>query len=253
MTGDTHCRVAKLALARLVTEERSILDPRWDAIEAGATLSDHFRVMWEPAEPGDDKKQLVHRCYVDSADPKDHGCVTRALDHAEGSIAFIEDYLSGALDDAYTEVEFLENLGMFLGVTSHHIADLCTPVHVGHHLDFRSLGYPSLARFHSKVERDIQRYAKNALPEPTEPLLVDLRAEYFWTIARDTYHHSFTCLEDVYREATDERIARMASQAISTAVAHTANVWHTVLTRTNITGRSWSSQPFHWRVDTADL
>ena len=143
MTGETHKLIANLALACLDMKKRDILFPRWGGIESGAVLSDEFRIMWEIEDVNSKNKQLVHRCYVDSEDAKDHGCVTRALDHAEGSISFIEDYMAGELN-SYTEDEFLENLGMFLGVISHHIGDLCTPLHVGHHIDFNALGFKSL-------------------------------------------------------------------------------------------------------------
>ena len=52
MRGDSHCFVANLALACLTEKERHILYPRWGGIEAGATLSDHFRIMWASIEPG---------------------------------------------------------------------------------------------------------------------------------------------------------------------------------------------------------
>ena len=53
MDGSSHRLVANLALACLNGEERGILYPRWRGIESGATLSDDFRIMWEPAEAGD--------------------------------------------------------------------------------------------------------------------------------------------------------------------------------------------------------
>jgi hypothetical protein len=50
MIGDNHILVANLALVSLPTKERYILFPRWGGLEAGATLSDHFRIMWETEE-----------------------------------------------------------------------------------------------------------------------------------------------------------------------------------------------------------
>ena len=88
MLGKTHILVANISLACLNQKERHILYPRWGAIEAGATLSDELKIMWEPEAAGF-PRQLVHRCYVDSTDIKNHGCVTRAWDHAEGSISFM--------------------------------------------------------------------------------------------------------------------------------------------------------------------
>ncbi len=243
MIGNNHILVANLALVSLREEERHILFPRWGGLEAGSTLSDHFRIMWEPEEPGSKQRQLVHRCYVDSSDSKNHGCVTRALDHAEGTQAFINDFLSGELDDAYSEDEFLENLGMFLGVESHHLADLCTPVHVGHKIDFKALGFPTLSRFHSRVERDIGRLAKTAKIRLSKPKTVSIDREYFWGIARETYQNSFLQLPEVYGETIPDGLDKMASRVLSAAVQHTADVWHTVLFRTGMTKRKWSMQP----------
>jgi hypothetical protein len=242
MTGDTHCLVANLALACLSQKERHILYPRWGGIEAGATLSDHFRIMWEPIEPGGDK-QLVHRCWIDSDNIKNHGCVTRALDHSEGSLSFINAYLKGELEGAYSEDEFLENLGMYLGVASHHIADLCTPVHVGHKLDFASLGFKSLARLHGRVERDIAKRADSSQVGLRKPQTVEFSPDYFMAIARETYDQSFVSLEAIYANDALDGLEEMASRAISSAVGHTADVWHTILESTGMTNKEWSMQP----------
>ena len=64
MNGDSHCLVANFSMACLSPDERHILYPRWGGIEAGATLSDQFRIMWEPIEPGSKDRQLVHRCFA---------------------------------------------------------------------------------------------------------------------------------------------------------------------------------------------
>ncbi len=243
MLGETHVLVANISLACLSQEERHILLPRWGGLESGATLSDEFRIMWEPVTAGSKQKQLVHRCYVDSDFEKDHGCVTRAVDHANGSISFIKDYLKGDLDDAYNEVEFLENLGMFLGIASHHIADLCTPIHVGHKIDFKSLGYPTLSRFHSKTERDILRNHRQLRTKLAKPKMVDLTTEYFWDIARYTYENHFLKLEGIYRKGNTESILDMSSEIVSNAIRHTVNVWHTIMAKTGMTKQKWSMQP----------
>lgn len=155
----------------------------------------------------------------------------------------INDYLSGQLDDAYSEDEFLENLGMFLGISSHHIADLCTPVHVGHNLDFRSLGYSSLAHFHSRVERDISRFERRVSIRIPKPESIELSGEYFWGIARDTFENTFVPLQALYSRDNEDALVDMVSKVISAAVRQTTNVWHTVLSSTKMTDRKWSMQP----------
>ena len=243
MLGKSHIFVANLSLACLSQKERHILFPRWGGIESGATLSDEFRIIWEITEVCSDSKQLVHRCYVDSQDPKNHGCITRVLNHAEGCISFINDYLHSDSEDTYTEEEFLENLGMFMGITSHHIADLCTPVHVGHKINFKDLGYPSLSKFHNKVERDIFRFQNQSSLKFSKPKLIELSDNYFWNIAKDTYKNIFLKLETDYHKKDNQPIIEMSSQVVSNAVKHTINVWHTILYKTKMTERKWSMQP----------
>lgn len=240
---DSQVYLLNSCLTCLNEDERHILYPRWGGIEAGATLSDHFRIMWESIEPGKKQRQLVHRCYVDSNNLKDHGCITRALDHAKGSIAFVKDYMSGELDNEYTEDQFLENLGMYLGVASHHIADICTPVHVGHSIDFRSLGFHTLARLHSQVERDILRLQKMAKINLHKPKLIKFSHDYFWKIATSTYENHFTLLSDIYRNKDQEGLLDMVSEILTSAVRNTTDVWHTVLAKSKMTKREWSMQP----------
>ncbi len=234
MLGKTHIFIANLSLVFLGQAERYILFPRWGGIESGATLSDEFRIMWEPGKSDSKSKQLVHRCYIDSDNSKNHGCITRASDHAEGSISFINDYLNGDLGDVYNEIEFLENLGMFLGIISHHIADLCTPVHVGHILDLNSLGYLSLPRFHNKVERDILRFQNESTINIPKPKIIKISDKYFWDIAQETYTNNFLHLHKIYKRKNKQSIIDMASQTVSNAIYHTTNVWHTILTKTKM-------------------
>ena len=243
MNGKTHRLVANLALACLDMKERHILYPRWGGIESGSTLSDEFRIMWESEAVGSKNKQLVHRYYVDSKDPKNHGCVTRALDHAEGSVCFIKDYLSSEDPAAYTEVEFLENMGMFLGILSHHISDLCTPVHVGHKMDYSGAGAKSRADFHRSVERDVERYSNQASIILNKPRKISLVKSYFQNIASETYASQFVNLERIYsRNDVDGKIA-MSSWVISNSVKHTVDVWHSILARSGMLKKSWSMQP----------
>jgi len=242
MLGDTHELIANLAIACLNPDERTILCPRWRGIEAGATLSDHFRIMWEPEAAGSESKQLVHRCFVDSENPKDHGCITRVWDHASGCLGFIKDYKDGELEGVYDEVSFLENLGMFLGITSHHIADLCTPVHVGREIDCRALGHASLASLHKKVERDIQRMSRQEV-RLCVPRGVNPTKDYFWSIAKEVYEKHFVSLPQIYGQPREDIISQMVSSVISLAVTHTADVWHTILTESQMTEHKWSLQP----------
>ena len=92
------------------------------------------------------------------------------------------DFIYPTVKDHFTEDEFLENLGMFLGIASHHISDLCTPVHVGHKIDLKKVGSKSLARFHNKVERNMGRCVQQAHVRMVTPEIVKFSNDYFWTI-----------------------------------------------------------------------
>jgi len=243
VNGSSHKFVAMVAMACLDDAERHILYPRWGGVEAGATLSDEFRIMWEPASATSKDKELVHRCFVDSDDPKDHGCVTRAMDHSEGSISFIRSYLNGELEGSYNEVEFLENLGMFMGVLSHHVADLCTPVHVGSKMDFRRAGVCSRKAFHSKVEQDIDRLMRRCTLQMLPSELVELSRTHYWGIAEMTYRSGFLQLESIYQRRDTDALADLVSLTISRAITHTRDLWHTIFEQGNMLGRTWSMQP----------
>jgi len=230
-------------MALLEEDERDILYPRWSCIEAGSTLSDEFRIMWEPRDVASQDRELVHRCFVDSDNPRDHGCVTRALNHAEGSVSFIRDFLNGELEGSFNEDEFLNDLGMFMGIASHHIADLCTPVHVGHKLDFKKVGAKSASRFHGKVERDIGRLAKRVSLQLHPPKIIEFSRDFFWGIAKEAYDSTFLKLEAIYSENDEDGLLEMTSIAVTSAVRHTRDVWHTVFKETEMTSRTWSSGP----------
>ena len=244
MLGTTHRFIANIALACLDEDERHILYPRWGGIESGATLSDDFKIMWEPEEPKSKKKQLVHRCYINSKNPKDHGCVVRALDHSLGSISFIEDYQKGQLD-SYGEDDFLENLGMFLGITCHHIGDLCTPVHVGQIDDPNEYGYKTTSRFHNRFECDIVKLTSSASLSFKAIKKISISREYFWNIAQDTYKTYFMELKNIYpfKQNNEEKLINIISGIISKSVYHTASIWHTVLKSTQMTDKKWSMKP----------
>ena len=76
---------------------------------------------------------------------------------------------------------------MFLGIISHHISDLCTPVHVGNTIDYKKLGYKSSSRFHNRVERDISRFSNRISICLPKPKTIKISKKYFWGIARETY------------------------------------------------------------------
>lgn len=239
MNGQMHRLIAEMSLAHLDGEARGILSPRWFGIEAGATLSDDFRIMWEPETAGE-PRQLVHRCHVDSDDRKDHGGVTRCLDHAAGSICFIRDWMEDPT--GYTEVEFLENLGMFLGILSHHIADLHTPVHVGHRLGPDQLGFRTVKAMHAGVERDMARVCKRVSVETTPVRPRQITRDTFWNFAEDTFNRWYLRLDDIYPDPDEAALEEMTSALLAASVSATRDLWSTILTDSGMTCRSWSTE-----------
>jgi hypothetical protein len=152
--------------------------------------------------------------------------------------------MAGDLRDGYaTEESFLENFGMFLGVVSHHVADLCTPVHVGHKMNYRRIGSTSAAGFHRRFERDMARFVRNSQIALQRPQRVSLEREYFWQIARATYNSFFLPLEDLYARQDEDGLRQVTSEAITCAIRHTANVWHTVMTESGMCDRKWYRDP----------
>jgi hypothetical protein len=132
---------------------------------------------------------------------------------------------------------------MFLGVVCHHISDLCSPVHVGHKLNVKSLGYPTLSKFHNKVERDILRFQTRSTIDISKPKVIKISDKYFWKIAKETYFDSFLKLHENYSKKDKMLLIDMTSKALSNAVKHTVNVWHTILHKTKMVERKWSMQP----------
>lgn len=241
MTSKTHSFIAKLALACLEPEEQEILFPRWAGIDSGATLSDDFRIMWDFDLSDSEKRKLVHRFYVDSDNLKDKGCVPRIVMHTEGVIDFIKVYEPE--DEGYSEIEFLENMGMFLGIISHHIADICTPLHVGKKLNHKAASFKSRKSFHDRIEKDIEKYSSQAQLHLTPCVEIPVTEAHFEGIAIQTYQKYFLTIEDIYRNNNNSLIYEMSSDLINTAVIQTRDTWHTVLQVTKMTENKWSYQP----------
>ena len=126
--------------------------------------------------------------------------------------------------ESYTEEEFLENLGMFLGVVSHHIGDLCTPIHVEHKIDFKKMGFESLSKLHKKIEQDIEQMALQANVRLTKSKPIRISKNYFWDIPMETYEKHFILLEALYLKPEEKKLLEMVSEVASSGVKYTWNV-----------------------------
>ncbi len=227
-----HLRVAALAADAMPAEHGTTMGRLWEGIDTGATLPDELHILWEPDEQeGVVNRVLMHRCYVDSENPRDRGCPLQIVRYATGTSNFVELYASGELEGVYDEEEFLLNAGAYLGMVAHHIADLCTPVHVGRHLDLSGTRFSSMKGFHSRVEADLDRAAKTVdtvLPYRSRP--AELTHVHFEDVARRTYGESFVKLPEAYSEQSDAsaRVVLLAACVVN-AARITADTWLAVL------------------------
>ena len=238
MRRNSHLLIAMMAMSCLSTKERYILYPRWAGIDDGATFSDDFRIMWEADILNSNEKVLVHRCYVDSNLNKDHGCSHRTFMYADGAIDFIEKCSNDSVSTS--EEEFLETLGLYLGIICHHIGDLCTPLHVIKNVSTKEMKFKSRKSLHDRMERDFDKCSLEALVKLEKAEKVELSQEYFWEIAKYTHENYSTKLPEIYQ--SKDSIHQMVSDLLSKAIKHTRDVWHTVLHESKMTDRNWSFQ-----------
>lgn len=92
MLGTTHQRVAAKALDYEPGWLRYILQPQWDWLQGGATLTDVARTYWEPDNLlGEGQSSLVHSYFIDTADPRRLGAISQIIRYIKGTISFIEE------------------------------------------------------------------------------------------------------------------------------------------------------------------
>lgn len=223
-----HTRIVELAAEVLPKSAQKAVGALWEGIETGATLPDELHFVWDTDEQqGVVNRVLMHRCYVDSDEPRDRGCPIQIVRYATGIPDFVHLYARGKLEGVYDEEEFLLNTGSYFGVVAHHIADLHTPVHVGRNLDLTATGYSKASGFHSRVEADLDRAARRLTTiRPYAPEPVQLTTAAFEDMAERTYSLFFSKLPRVY--ATKSNVeARLdwLETCITEAAKRTADVW----------------------------
>lgn len=230
MKGFAHVRVAELAAEVMADDLRPAIGLLWEGIETGVTLTDEFRWFWDPDEQESViNRVLMHRCYVDSDSPNDQGCPVQIVRYAMGTPEFFELYAQGELDD-YGEEGFLLTAGAYLGVMTHHIADLHTPVHVGSQLPIASVGYSTNAGFHSRVEADLDYTARTVESiKPYDPQPINLTADTFLSIADWVYNEFYLKLPDIYGPPAPLNVRTdFFAGCVRSAARVTADVWATV-------------------------
>jgi hypothetical protein len=235
MLGNTHERVAARALDRLPMWLQEVLRPQWDWLQGGATLTDFARTFWEPADSvGEGKRALVHRYYLDSPHARDRGVISQIINYAFGTISYIQEEGENPLTEAERGL-FHGQVALQFGIISHHIADLCTPVHLGDTLNAHLERLTSRGSFHSYYERALERYSRQArLDIDREAREIPLEPQTFESIARRIYEEVYLQLPSLYADESQnlERIQALARWCFATAVDTTSDVWYTIATQT---------------------
>lgn len=235
MMGDTHERVAARALDRVPTWLQQVLRPQWDWLQGGATLTDFARTFWEPSDSvGEGKRALVHRYYLDSPRPEDKGTVSQIINYAFGTMSYIEEDGQNTLSEAERRL-FHGQVALQFGIISHHIADLCTPVHLGDALKPQLEQLTSQRNFHSYYERALERYSRQArLDTHRKAEEIPLEPHTFESIARRIYQEVYLRLPSLYADQSQHlgEIQALARCCFATAVETTSDVWYTVATQT---------------------
>lgn len=62
-------------------------------------------------------------------------------------------------------------------------------------------------------------------------------------VANFKYYNCYLKLENIYKERSETKIIEMTSNVLSLAVEHTMNIWHTILTNTQMIRKKWSLMP----------
>lgn len=160
MLGDTHQRVAAIALDWQPRWLQEILRPQWGWMQGGATLTDVARAYREPDDSlADGRTSLVHSYYIDSPDPTHRGAVSQIVRYAKGTGSFIQE--EGKLAKGRAERDrFHGQVALYFGILSHHIADLNTPVHVGRTLNAQLERKTHTGNFHTYYERELETYSR---------------------------------------------------------------------------------------------
>lgn len=240
MLGDTHERIVVKALDCQPSWLQDILRPQWGWIQGGATLTDWARSYWQPDDSlGEGRSSLVHRCFFDSADPRDRGAISQIIRYIKGTISFIEEVREEP-EGWEDRNEFHGQVALQLGILGHHIADLNTAVHVGHILDteLERITSKSKRDFHQYYERELEKYSRQVdLVSPREPRLLRIKMATFEAVARRTYEEVYCQLPKLYasREENESQIRALAQSCFVTAVEMTGDVWYTIATLANLT------------------
>ncbi len=236
--GNTHERIAAKALDYEPGWLQGILRPQWEWLQGGATLTDLARTYWEPDDSLDKgQSSLVHSYFIDKADPRRRGAIAQIIRYVKGTVSFIEEVGKEA-EGWESRDQFHGQVALYLGILSHHIADLNTPVHVGHALNSELERITSNKDFHKYYERELEKYSRQAdLISHREPNSVRLESATFETMARKTYEEVYLQLPSFYanREENENQIRELAHSCFVRAVEITADLWYTIAVLADLT------------------
>jgi len=191
MIGKSHIKISHLMLQYLNPSLSCILNRFIDTFEDGVFVPDKH-IMWhcDPAEPAENKnppKHLVHRYYIDIDDSFDRK--GRLLEmiwmYTDGIISFVQD--GAEVSSAYPTIDNLvENWVLYVGMLTHFLGDICTPLHVGICQDnhFKEIAGK---KYHSKIEQALWNYHKNHNINDIDIMKCNLNTKQLTEIAQKTY------------------------------------------------------------------
>lgn len=237
MLGNTHERVAAKALDYEPGWLQDILRPQWDWLQGGSTLTDLARTYWEPDNSlGEGQSSLAHSYFIDSADPRRRGAISQIIRYIKGTISFIEE-VSEEPQGWELRDQFHGQVALHFGILSHHIADLNTPVHVGHTLNTELEDITSKSDFHNYYERELEKYSRQAnVVSHREPTIVSIEDATFEAVALRTYD-IYCQLPKLYanQEENESEIRALAQSCFVRAVEMTADMWYTIAVLADLT------------------
>lgn len=210
MIGKSHIKISHLMLQHLNPSFSCILQRFIEIYETGVEVPDKY-IMWHcdpltPTEKGNQpKRHLVHRYYLDVDDSfnRKGRLIEMIWLYTDGIVSFIQDDLETST--AYPTIENLvENWVLHIGMLTHFLGDICTPLHVGicNSNHFREL---SGKKYHSKIEQALWRYHKNQDVNELDIKKCNLNTKQLIGIAKTTYN-DYMLLVNLYPVQPETKI-----------------------------------------------
>lgn len=224
MFGSTHEHLVSNAIELTSSPMKEFLKLEEDTAIACCTFFDYFHSFYgipmdNEIDPNQ-KKIPFHRYYYDEDSDKKGGLVGYLFQYIDGTINYIQD---GDINDG---IDWAGHLGMI----SHFIGDICTPVHVGSKLNKELIGISK--NIHSKIERDMEKYSKSlSIQELPNPKTIDVSYDNIFSFGRNIYSKYYLNLKSIY---SNNVVEAMCYEIYQLAVYTNTRIWNTMLLSTGV-------------------